>query len=849
MASQTHDPILFQCQVASRRADFDNLAGALNSPFVQQATQGVLSNVFRRFMNPLRRELDAVAGGQGGTASAQAWGELTKLQRESQELLGRAQAFLGGVSIRDAGLDGGLTRRAEEWAVEIANRVGETWTPAVVIADGGQDAQEVADNPGDSLIPLPRWDIWCLPLVAQHYGYWVAKRGRVRYFDQFVGEQSALLVRLLSDSPPAPEEAVPFRPELWDQISQRRASDDWAEYREQLRPALNGHAEDLKIYLWNLIADALATYLIGPAYASALIFLVLNPTGVAAEEGGGDGSGPSSSPSDLCRAAIVLHTLGAMDEATREDDFADGAYGTELGLLARTWEDALEAAGRLGSYRSCQSSMAPWFRHICEGLDDSFGSLAQGTAQSWREAIERVVPVVRNGGAAAPPFELPLVVSAAWWCRPRYFDRVRRLTIECEKLLAGQPPAGLLEPPRKADDGTSRLLHSRLYDLESDIERLRELFDAESLPRADRDAVAGRFLRLLSAQDYDLQGLKGLISRGAPAHISLEVVRQVQGGAMRELRREALDFLGGVLLRRQELDNGVCALAEALLRDYSRMTGVNWTSRVVLGSDPLFSTLSDIVHHRFPDWDIWSLPLMAHEFGHLTALFTPAFGDLSASELAVATQGHPEAARWGAQQREDYVGRRGRHLHEFFADSFAVYCQGPAFAYNVLLLHFNPVESYLPRGNHPTHAERVEVLLQVLAAMSGQEKRDEADNGPFDAVVRRLRAWWDKSVEAGGSEPGEVDRFLKLQAKSLAAKLHKLLNKHYRLGARYEGRAWASADERAQALLDGGSPPPGRQDIRDLLNVAWAGRVRHPDRAAEISKSVRAALTQLAPPR
>jgi len=82
---------------------------------------------------------------------------------------------------------------------------------------------------------------------------------------------------------------------------------------------------------------------------------------------------------------------------------------------------------------------------------------------------------------------------------------------------------------------------------------------------------------------------------------------------------------------------------------------------------------------------------MAHDVGHVTALANQAFRDLAAEELAMAAQGHPEANAWTSIQSGLTWKSVARHLHEFFAMPFAVYCQGPAFAYNVMLLHFNPV--------------------------------------------------------------------------------------------------------------------------------------------------------------
>jgi hypothetical protein len=291
------------------------------------------------------------------------------------------------------------------------------------------------------------------------------------------------------------------------------------------------------------------------------------------------------------------------------------------------------------------------------------------------------------------------------------------------------------------------------------------------------------------------------------------------------------------------MNQGICTLAETLLHDYARLTGVNWTSRVILGKNPLFSQVTDLIHLRFPDWDIWNLPLMAHEFGHVTAFATPAFLELLAQESASAIQGHPETSVWDEKQTQTYIEQRGRHFHEFFADAFAIYCQGPAFAYDVLLLNLNPAEAYLPRGDHPSHAERVEVIVAVLELMNRQEKRDDYEPGPYAPVIGRLKEWWTEALEEAGAMPDEVFQFHKIKAKTLAEKIYNLLERNYRLEAQYQAEDWKRATETAQHLLTA-DPDLSSESLRDLLNIAWACRVRYPDRAPDIAKRIQQALTQ-----
>lgn len=821
--------ILFRSQLQSRRADLNRLIEVLESDEIQEVHKGSLAGRFSRLVSPLRVQLTHLEDLDKQGKHREAWEGLSEIQRRSRGLLEEAQAFLGGVAIGRTALDQNITKRAQELVQSYARKTGLVWSGAVII--GQQGADDLAEDlvveldPGDSLIrlPIPRWDVWYLPLLAHDFGYWVAKQGQIAPFDQFVDDQMAIVASLVVDEPPAEEEVARLLPELQEVWGARRHSADLESFRKQHASRVELLAKRQKVHLWHLIADAVATYLVGPAYLYALLFLTFNPSRAFLEGGGAREAGGYRSrylPADARRAAVVFETLRKIDESTQADEYAGGAYSSELNLGALIWNDALTVTGDLEKYRFLHTAMRPWHARIFEALQESFGDLANKASDSWLKARDELVPILETGGEEPLRPDLELVINAAWYCRPRYPDRIASLTACCSQLLNGHTLTGLQAKRFTSEREASRLLHSRFYDLETDIKRLKGLFTSPEIEQADRNAVAGRFYRLLSEQDYGVKKLQKFASGGTPLGSSLPlVIQQSEGAPMQIPRQETLDFLGGVLMRVQKLDGGISILAELLLRDYARMTGVNWASRVVLGTNPLFSPASEIVHLRFPDWEVWNLPLMAHEFGHVTAFATPAFKDLGADIDA-------------------------RHLHEFFADAFAVYCQGPAFAYNVILLHFNPVEAYLPRGGHPTHAERVEGILQVLDSMNNKERHDEYDGGPYQGVIKRLRDWWDQAVQHAEAKSDEVDRGKKLNMKCLVSRIYDLLDMYYRFGVQYLPDDWARAEEIAKELLDG-EPDLSHQGLRDLLNIAWAARIRYPDRLTQIAKVIRRASEQV----
>jgi hypothetical protein len=177
-------------------------------------------------------------------------------------------------------------------------------------------------------------------------------------------------------------------------------------------------------------------------------------------------------------------------------------------------------------------------------------------------------------------------------------------------------------------------------------------------------------------------------------------------------------------------------------------------------------------------------------------------------------------------------------LHEFFADAFATYVQGPAFVCDVILLNFNPGEGYLERGRHPSHAERVELVLTILDEMNQAEKTSPHQPGPYAEVLARLRLSWDQAVT------GETDatwRFHKLKAIDLARKIYALLERYFRLGAQYPAKDWKQAEQGAPLLLEGDPFTSEADSLRSLLSVAWTARLQEPDRNKMIGNIVKQA--------
>ena len=205
---------------------------------------------------------------------------------------------------------------------------------------------------------------------------------------------------------------------------------------------------------------------------------------------------------------------------------------------------------------------------------------------------------------------------------------------------------------------------------------------------------------------------------------------------------------------------------------------------------------------------------MAHEFGHVVV---SAERLLDIGELAKGHQVLPSL------------------LEEHFADIFATYALGPAFACTMILHRFDPSKAHPAlEFTHPGDAKRAYCILETLRRMEDST----AWGRWFSWVQKSVSKPWNASLAAVDQRSqlerevvARLDRWLE---KVLAAFVSDLIQ-----GVKYSNESW----QRAKALADGlaKEDPPERvlvieDTVRDLLNAAWICRIKH----AENSDHVRA---------
>jgi hypothetical protein len=266
-----------------------------------------------------------------------------------------------------------------------------------------------------------------------------------------------------------------------------------------------------------------------------------------------------------------------------------------------------------------------------------------------------------------------------------------------------------------------------------------------------------------------------------------------------EIFRDCMELLGGIALRDRLTDEFVWNFADELISECAEAVSQQTSFAIPAFEDTLSSTMRRVARVNFPDWDLWTLPLVAHEYGQVvlreTALgnlvrelareenepqvlrVIPTLRDsldtvdsddtrrwvtttlkqveddpttavpklqnladfLSIGEGAIADLARASARTIGESQQE-----AEDRLGILVAEVFATFSTGPAYACAAVILRLNPASSGGP--GRPSDTERAEVVLETLKHLT---------QGPpphFGDIEKSLETEW--STLVAGIKPG-----------------------------------------------------------------------------------------------
>lgn len=357
-------------------------------------------------LKEVEEELDRAASNDHAALTA-AWVRYAKIQRDSQSLMRECFGIIGTLAIRNNDLDERMLYVADELIRDcLVLSTGDTYYYLLV-----HGMEDTFSKTRARIIRLrfPEWTIWDLPLAAHELGHVVLAETEdqeslqddddLKVLTRFLGNQRDSLVGQDAE------------------LNQRHQSGSEGTIEaEQLAESR------VRVFL----ADAFATYTMGPAYACSAIMLRLNPSISARRE----------RPSDAQRAHVVLSMLRWMNEAASlprpytdvierlEDDWSrtldrvnpdsrpSQSERMHLGQLA-------ESFGGDVSHRFLRRAALYPYQ---PGQNDGWGR-AQEWSAAWLTQLENNEP--RLGRPANPAGKLRDVLNAAWLSRLQVQGDVR----------------------------------------------------------------------------------------------------------------------------------------------------------------------------------------------------------------------------------------------------------------------------------------------------------------------------------------------------------------------------------------------------------------------------------------
>jgi hypothetical protein len=335
--------------------------------------------------------------------------------------------------------------------------------------------------------------------------------------------------------------------------------------------------------------------------------------------------------------------------------------------------------------------------------------------------------------------------------------------------------------------------------------------------------VGHDYTAALEAQRKRCQSLQQRLANGEETAEVWEGLRALRPATGR-LLSESLALIHGSLARDAGVGVAACNLADALLDDLETRLPVRWRRFTVLAESELISGPADIIRMRFPEATVWSLPIVAHELGHFVAR---ELWDREPDEER--TFPIMQMLEREAQERDPYAARQ---LEETFADVFATWTIGPAYAMSCLCLHFDPTSETDPFDEHPGDVARMEVILRALERANELAKTE-------GEIVARLRATWDACLGAAGEDAVALTRSERDLVESRVDALHALLERHV---GRALYRGWHRAEELVPELAEDDALVTDAPELEpwDVINAGWrcrldvpAGEVHHIRRLGE----------------
>lgn len=339
---------------------------------VEERLRESLDEAIESWLGSIDRNLKALKTGQENDAQLMetAWKEYAEIVSEQGRLFSFSEYvdLLGGLALRDAGLDEGICRLADELITSWGSFGQTRWNALTIPAN-----QEAVTLARSIRMGFPEWTLWAVPLTAHELGQLAVSNGMKE------------LVRR--------DNNTRWERYIFKQIPKKGSS--------------NEERNSMRVYL----ADAFATYAMGPAYACSAILLRFDLRRTRGK------TKKAGCPSQSERGYIILDMLSKM---IAEDKLDTPSYEPMVRQLQHAWDKVVARTQPAGSLTGAQKSrLESYNEYMLEELSRSHpGGLYRGdkfesTYQALRGFLHGENPLtLLEGGEEGRD-----VLNAAWWCR------------------------------------------------------------------------------------------------------------------------------------------------------------------------------------------------------------------------------------------------------------------------------------------------------------------------------------------------------------------------------------------------------------------------------------------------
>ena len=335
-----------------------------------------------------------------------------------------------------------------------------------------------------------------------------------------------------------------------------------------------------------------------------------------------------------------------------------------------------------------------------------------------------------------------------------------------------------------------------------------------------------------------------------------------------QIHREFLEAILGLAIRRKRMDEEICNVADELIRGIHKRAD---TLTIPASQEAYSRTLARLVRVRFPEWTIWSLPLTAHEIGHVIIEDDEKLAPFGYAEANAEVRSHPEygeikrkieenkeklealRASRGAEAKADIesdphcgeiareiekwekkldasISRARSRIHQLLADAFGVYTVGPCYAASLIVLRLYPLSTD-PDERHAPDAERAALVLEILGKMNNAAPEPH----PYTHFINKLSETWTGMMTRSGAP--DLVGFRRTALTELAERVweqfdQRLHHLHYPTSSSKVGGGWNVAlgwystwAEAINKYKSTHAEDLSESSLRDALNAAWQYRL------------------------